>query len=75
MPDLDGFSILETMQGDPLLRNIPVIILTAADLSAEDRARLNQNKREILMKDNFKSKQLINFLENALSQLSEVEEG
>jgi len=74
MPDLDGFSILETMQGDPLLRNIPVIILTAADLTAEDRARLNQNKREILMKDNFKSKQLINFLENALHQLSELEE-
>lgn len=74
MPDLDGFSILETMQGDPQLRSLPVIILTAADLTAEDRARLEQNKREILMKDNFRSKQLINFLENALKQLTEIEE-
>jgi CheY-like chemotaxis protein len=70
MPDLDGFSILETMQGDSQLRNIPVIILTAADLTLEERMRLEQNKREILEKENFKSNQLINFLENALSELT-----
>jgi signal transduction histidine kinase/DNA-binding response OmpR family regulator len=73
MPDLDGFSILETMQGDPALRNIPVIILTAADLTMEDRTRLEVNRREILEKDNFKSSQLINILENALKQISERE--
>ncbi len=73
MPDLDGFSILETMQGDPILRKIPVIILTAADLSAEDRERLEKNRKGILKKDNFKSNQLIDFLENALKNLSEEE--
>jgi len=73
MPDLDGFSILETMQGDPQLRDIPVIILTAADLTMEERTRLELNKREILEKDNFKGSQLINFLENALTTLSKEE--
>lgn len=73
MPDLDGFSILETMQGDTNLRNLPVIILTAADLTEEDRKRLEQNKRAVLRKDEFKTHQLIDFLENALQLLQNVE--
>jgi CheY-like chemotaxis protein len=69
MPDLDGFSILETMQGDPLLRGIPVIILTAADLTAEQREQIEKSKREVLKKDVFKGDQLISILENALENL------
>jgi CheY-like chemotaxis protein len=73
MPDLDGFSILETMQGDSNLRHIPVIILTAADLSEAERAKLEKNKRSVLKKDEFKTHQLIDFLENALQLLKESE--
>ena len=73
MPDLDGFSILETMQGDPNLRHLPVIVLTAADLNKEDRQRLEQNKRAVLRKDEFKTHHLIDFLENALQLLENVE--
>ena len=69
MPDLDGFSILETMQGDPRLRNIPVIILTAADLTIEENEKIISTKREVLKKDLFKGEQLINILENALMNL------
>jgi CheY-like chemotaxis protein len=69
MPDLDGFSILETMQGDPMLRNIPVIILTAADLTAEQREQIAKSKREVLKKDVFRGDQLISILENALESL------
>lgn len=69
MPDLDGFSILETMQGDADLRRTPVIILTAAELTPEQREILEKNKKEVLNKDNFKSKHLITFLENALTEL------
>jgi CheY-like chemotaxis protein len=73
MPDLDGFSILETMQGDPALRNIPVIILTAADLTDEEREKIAASKREVLKKDLFKGEQLISILENALENLSQQE--
>ncbi len=69
MPDLNGFSILETMQGNPIQRDIPVIILTAADLSAEDRKKLEQNKNEVFIKDHFQDGQLIDYLENALQRL------
>jgi len=70
MPDLDGFSILETMQGDPELQKIPVIILTAADLSNEERAQIENFKRDFLLKENFKGDDLITLLENALDKIN-----
>ena len=75
MPDLDGFSILETMQGDPALRKIPVIILTAAELSTEQRETLINAKQQVLYKQDFKGQQLINFLEDSLKDLDSQNEG
>jgi len=36
MPHMDGFAVLEEMRADPAIRNIPVIILTAARLDSMD---------------------------------------
>lgn len=41
MPEMDGFTFLEELRRWPEARNIPVIVLTAKDLTAEDRRRLN----------------------------------
>jgi signal transduction histidine kinase len=40
MPDLDGTDVLRTMRDDPVLRGIPVVVVTAAELEAESPARL-----------------------------------
>jgi CheY-like chemotaxis protein len=75
MPDLDGFSILETMQGDSDLRTIPVIILTAADLTIEERMQIERYKRSFLQKTTFRRDDLIDFLENALDKIENESEG
>jgi signal transduction histidine kinase/CheY-like chemotaxis protein len=75
MPDLDGFSILETMQGDSDLRTIPVIILTAADLTIEERMQIERYKRSFLQKTTFRGDDLIDFLENALDKIENESEG
>ena len=31
MPEMDGFQVLEKIKGDPLLRDIPVIVISAVD--------------------------------------------
>ena len=41
MPGLSGFEVVERLKADAATRDIPIIILTAKDLTAADRATLN----------------------------------
>jgi signal transduction histidine kinase/CheY-like chemotaxis protein len=40
MPGLDGFAFVERLRTDPTTTHVPVIVLTAKDLTAADRRRL-----------------------------------
>jgi CheY-like chemotaxis protein len=41
MPDLDGFEVLSRLKADPETAPIPVIIVSAAQITEEDKERLN----------------------------------
>jgi signal transduction histidine kinase/DNA-binding response OmpR family regulator/HAMP domain-containing protein len=41
MPGMDGFEVVDALQQDPAWRAIPVVVVTAMHLSAEDRDRLS----------------------------------
>jgi signal transduction histidine kinase/CheY-like chemotaxis protein len=41
MPDLDGFGVVAALKAEPRTRDVPILILTAHELSASDKARLN----------------------------------
>jgi CheY-like chemotaxis protein len=50
MPVMDGFEFLVELRREDAWRGIPVIVLTARDLSAEERERLNGSVTRILQK-------------------------
>jgi CheY-like chemotaxis protein len=50
MPEMDGFEFLEALRRRGEWRAIPVVVLTAKDLSAEDRRRLNGSVARIVQK-------------------------
>jgi signal transduction histidine kinase/DNA-binding response OmpR family regulator/HAMP domain-containing protein len=50
MPEMDGFEFLDEMRSRAEWRNIPVLVVTAKDLTAEDRGRLNGGVERILQK-------------------------
>jgi signal transduction histidine kinase/DNA-binding response OmpR family regulator/HAMP domain-containing protein len=50
MPELDGFEFLAEFRGHSEWRGIPVLVVTAADLSAADRQRLNGAVEGVIQK-------------------------
>jgi len=50
MPGMDGFEFLSTMRAQAQWRSTPVAIITAKDITAEDRARLNGSVVRVLRK-------------------------
>ncbi len=50
MPEMDGFEFSTEVRRRPEWRLIPIVVLTAHDLSAEERRRLNGHVEKILLK-------------------------
>jgi CheY-like chemotaxis protein len=51
LPDMTGFELLDKIQAEPSLRNLPVIVFTGKDLTAEEEQRLKQAAKTIVLKD------------------------
>jgi signal transduction histidine kinase/DNA-binding response OmpR family regulator len=50
MPKMDGFEFLDELRGQPDRQDIPVVVITAKDLTDEDRNRLNGGVERIIQK-------------------------
>jgi CheY-like chemotaxis protein len=50
MPKMDGFEFLAELRGRPDCRDIPVVVITAKDLTDADRDRLNGGVERIIQK-------------------------
>jgi hypothetical protein len=59
MPAMDGFSFLEELRKNEVNAWIPVVVITAKLLTAEDRRRLNGGVDKILEKGEFSSDRLL----------------
>jgi signal transduction histidine kinase/CheY-like chemotaxis protein len=59
MPEMDGFELVATLQANTAWRDIPVVVVTSLDLTAEDRRRLSGGVEEILSKHAFPPAELM----------------
>jgi CheY-like chemotaxis protein len=50
LPDMSGFEVLEQMRADEVLSDVPVVVFTGRELSAEEDARLHTMARSIVVK-------------------------
>jgi len=50
MPEMDGFTFLRALRAQPSWRDVPVVVLTAKDITAEDRRRLAGQADRVLAK-------------------------
>lgn len=59
MPEMNGFQLVAALQQNSVWRDIPVIVVTAHDLDAGERERLNFGVQSVLIKESFKPADLV----------------
>jgi threonine synthase len=66
LPDMDGFSILQTVKNDERLSEIPVIILSGKELSEDERNKLKHHIRLTLEKSSLDRAAFLDIINNEL---------
>ncbi|MFZ5447639.1 MAG: response regulator [Thermodesulfobacteriota bacterium] len=59
MPEMDGFQFVDYVRQHEAWRHIPIVVVTAKDLTPEDRLRLNGSVAEIVKKDSKDQEELL----------------
>jgi threonine synthase len=66
MPDIDGFSVINALKSDPNTADIPIIVLTAKELTVQERERLGGQIESLLQKGSFMDEELLKSIVDAL---------
>ena len=75
MPEMDGFDVLESIKSKEETRSIPVIVITAKELTEEDYQRLNHSVEALIQKGPMKREELLADLAAALKKLTRAPVG
>ncbi len=51
LPDMTGFQVLEELRDTPSLRDLPVVVFTGRELTADEDAQLHTLARSVVVKD------------------------
>jgi threonine synthase len=62
MPGVDGFGVLDCLKTDRNLHDVPVVVVTAKDLTAEERRRLSSQVQSLLQKGSLIDDQVLQAL-------------
>jgi threonine synthase len=71
MPGMDGFSLLELLKSEPETADIPIIVVSAKDLTPEDEQRLAGQTSSIWQKGAFSTKDLVEHVVDTLTPTEE----
>jgi CheY-like chemotaxis protein len=67
MPDVNGFDVVSALSGREDTAQIPILVVTAKQVTAEDRARLQGYVVAIMEKGNFNRERLTAEIRRAMS--------
>jgi CheY-like chemotaxis protein len=67
MPEVTGFDVVEALQENPDTARIPILVITAKQITAEDRAKLAGHVTAIMEKTEFDSDRFTAEIRRAMS--------
>jgi len=53
MPEISGFDVVEALNLDPATAHIPILVVTAKEITVDDRAKLSEHVTTIMEKTTF----------------------
>jgi CheY-like chemotaxis protein/signal transduction histidine kinase len=75
LPDMTGFELLDQLQTEPVLQNIPIVVFTGKELNHDEEARLRAVAKSIVIKDVQSPERLLDetslFLHRVIADLPE----
>jgi CheY-like chemotaxis protein len=71
MPEMDGFTFMKELRRRADCAHVPVVVITAKDLTEDDRRRLNGDVTRILGKDATSREQIVAEVRQILTQQTE----
>ncbi|MCP4701438.1 MAG: response regulator [Gammaproteobacteria bacterium] len=70
MPEMDGFEFVSRLRQKPDFASIPIVVLTAKEITDEDRARLHNGVESVFRKGSFSQDELFAEMRSLLAVLS-----
>jgi len=68
MQEIDGFGLVEKLRLDPRTHNIPIVVVSAKDITPEERKRLNGHIEAVYQKGSLKPR---NFVDQVIQVIEE----
>ena len=69
MPDMNGFELLDRFKSEPRLAKIPVIVLTGADLTPDQKTQLAESSKTLSTHGLIKESDILKNMEEALQRI------
>ena len=69
MPDMDGFEVIKRLRRSKKTKDIPILIVTAKELSKEEQEFLRENIQHIMIKGKFTKEELMRSIKETLKRV------
>ncbi|WP_353571937.1 response regulator [Candidatus Albibeggiatoa sp. nov. BB20] len=74
MPEMDGFELITKLRKEPEWRQIPVVVLTAKDMTIEERNMLNNRVEKVFQKGDYRRDELLSEIRECLMRTKLIEQ-
>jgi CheY-like chemotaxis protein len=74
MPEMDGFEFIGRVRAEPCHRDIPIVVITAKALTADERSKLNSHMQGFVQKGDADGAALLAAIDRLLPQRTPVKE-
>jgi signal transduction histidine kinase/CheY-like chemotaxis protein len=68
MPHLDGFGVIEQLRSDPSTQELPIIVISAKELTDDESRKLRESVTFVMKKQGFDGERLVHEIKTALEK-------